>query len=131
MSRAAQILQRLIGAMFLVAGISKFFPYLEDPYVVLIAAQRANADGPLALLSDFALTGAVWIIPLVGAVMIVTGALQLSDRGPVIAACLVQIAMMLMFVAMLRAAFPAIWLIDGVIALGELIVIGRRMGWLR
>jgi len=107
------IVQRLLGTLFLLAGIGKFSTRIENPYQILEQAQAANLQSWTSTLSTQAVDSAAWLIPLIGICMIMTGVFQLINRGPLRLCAAVQLGMIAAFVTLLWRAFPAIIVIDG------------------
>ncbi len=126
MNRMALSIQRLIGALFLIAGIGKFSTAIEDPYLVLEQARISNLHTWLAPLSEFAVAQEQWLIPLIGTTMILTGVVLLANRGPVRLSVIIMICMVLIFVMMLWRAYPQIFLIDGLMIAALIYILQKR-----
>lgn len=110
-----RLLRRVVGLLFLLAGVAKFLSWPESPYALLRAAQAANAGHWIAPLSGIAVALAPVLIPAIGLAMVLSGLGQIFDVG-LRAAAGAQFTMMACFVLLLHRAFPAVLLTDGVIA---------------
>ncbi len=126
MNRITLSLQRLIGVLFLIAGIGKFSTAIEDPYLVLEQARISNLHTWLAPLSAFAVVQEKWLIPLIGTTMILTGIALLANRGPVRLSIIILICMVILFVMMLWRAYPQIFIIDGLIITALFYLLRKR-----
>ena len=104
--------QRVLGVVFLVAGVAKFFPQIEDVGGVLSNAAAANHGTLLAPASDLFATHHVFMTVLVAVAMIATGAVQLLDRGFIRAASTGQILMCVCFSTFIFRSIPQVVLVD-------------------
>ncbi|MFG2681650.1 DUF6041 domain-containing protein [Streptomyces sp. NPDC048392] len=107
------ILQRVVGALYILAGIGKFFPRLESVEGRLTDASEANRgtviSGPVDWL-DRHPTGVMWFV---ATVMVAAGlALLWNRRGLVIAALYGQLLMLVLFVVILVSSVPEILVMD-------------------
>jgi hypothetical protein len=123
------ILQRVVGVLYIVAGIGKFFPEIESVEQRLDEAAEAN-DG-VAVLGGFTnwLDGhPTGVTVFVAAAMVVSGLVLLRNRELVLAALYGQLLMLVCFVLILVGSVPQILVLDAAFfAAGiYLIVVHRR-----
>ncbi|MFA3875975.1 DUF6041 domain-containing protein [Streptomyces sp. MMCC 100] len=107
------ILQRIVGALYVLAGTGKFFPQLESVEGRLDDASEANEgtviSGPVDWL-DRHPTGVMWFVAVA---MVAAGlALLWNRRGLVIAALYGQLLMLVLFVVILVSSVPEILVMD-------------------
>ncbi|MFE9701783.1 DUF6041 domain-containing protein [Streptomyces sp. NPDC005930] len=107
------ILQRVVGALYILAGIGKFFPQLESVEGRLDDASQANRgtvlSGPVDWL-DRHPTGVMWGV---AAAMVAAGlALLWNRRSFVVAALYGQLLMLVLFVVILVSSVPEILVMD-------------------
>ncbi|MFE1587742.1 DUF6041 domain-containing protein [Streptomyces sp. NPDC058737] len=107
------ILQRIVGALYILAGIGKFFPQLESVEGRLDDASEANQAGVISGFVDWLdghPTGVMWFVAVA---MVAAGvALLWNRRGLVIAALYGQLLMLVMFVIILVSSVPQILVMD-------------------
>lgn len=117
------LLQRVLGAAYVVAGFAKFVPRVEDVGEVLRTAAAANVGTPLEGLSA-ALAGHAEAVKLfVAAAMLASGAVQLLDRGLVRAASAGQLLMLFCFSTIIHRSVPGILPVDALFAAAAVVVI--------
>ncbi len=104
----AVAVRRLLGTVFLIAGVSKFFNAFEDVPGRLAAAAQANALSILSGPSQWLCAHAGLVAAAVGAIMVFTGGWQLlGARGFRLAGAL-QLLMLLCFSLILHRAYPLV-----------------------
>ncbi|MFI1757784.1 DUF6041 domain-containing protein [Streptomyces sp. NPDC020571] len=107
------ILQRVVGALYILAGIGKFFPQLESVEGRLDDASEANRgtviSGPVDWL-DRHPAAVMWFVAVA---MVAAGvALLWNHRRLVIAALYGQLLMLVLFVVILVSSVPEILVMD-------------------
>ncbi|MEV0440547.1 DUF6041 domain-containing protein [Streptomyces spectabilis] len=115
MSGRNLLLQRILGVLYALAGIAKFFPRAESVEDRLDAAAEANEGlAVIGPLSDRLAAHPTAVATLVGVAMFTGGAVLVANRNRrlVIAALWAQLAMLACFVAVLVTSVPAILLFD-------------------
>ncbi len=122
-----KFIQKLLGAAFIIAGIGKFFKFIENPYQVLTIGHAANIDSFLEPYSAWIISNGNFIIALVGITMLTTGLIQFFNYKAVTAASIIQILMLAGFMLYLHRAIPAIFLIDGVFIVGIVFVLRQKI----
>ncbi|MFB7657277.1 MULTISPECIES: DUF6041 domain-containing protein [unclassified Streptomyces] len=107
------ILQRVVGALYILAGIGKFFPQLESVEGRLDDASEANRGTVISDPVDWLArhpTGVMWFVALA---MVAAGlALLWNRRALVIAALYGQLLMLVLFVVILVSSVPQILVLD-------------------
>lgn len=113
MSGRALLLQRIVGCLYILAGIAKFFPQIESVEKRLDDAAKANEDTVMEAATDWLAgypTGVMWFV---AAAMVAAGVAMLWNRRPqVVAALYGQLLMMLCFIAVLVLSAPQILVLD-------------------
>lgn len=95
------VMQRVLGAIFLLAGVLKFSPVPEDVPLSLRQMALANAGTWLAPASEWCASHPFVIQVIVGVGMTAAGLVYLLDRGPVRAAAIGLSTMLLCFIVFL------------------------------
>lgn len=104
MANSSKILlnsQRVLGAMYCLAGVLKFSPFPEDVAAVLRQMAAANAGTWLAVPSDWLAAHPMVVKVWVGLAMTLAGIVYLRNRGPVRAAAIGLSIMLLCFIVFL------------------------------
>ncbi|WP_371525592.1 DUF6041 domain-containing protein [Streptomyces sp. NBC_01283] len=113
MSGRALLLQRIVGCLYIVAGIAKFFPRIESVETRLDNAAESNTDTFMEGATDWLArhpTGVMWFVALT---MVAAGAAMLwNQRALVVAALYGQLLMLVSFVAILVTSEPQILVLD-------------------
>lgn len=113
MSGRALLLQRIVGCLYILAGIAKFFPQIESVEKRLDDAAKANENTVMEAATDWLAdypTGVMWFV---AAAMVAAGVAMLWNRRPLVVAALYgQLLMMLCFVAVLVLSAPQILVLD-------------------
>jgi hypothetical protein len=107
------ILQRIVGVLYIIAGVLKFFPEIESVEQRLDDAADANHD--IAVIGDFTDWLAEYpagVTVFVSAAMITNGLVLIRNRELVVAALYGQLVMLVSFVVVLVASVPQILLLD-------------------
>ncbi|AXG81402.1 DUF6041 domain-containing protein [Streptomyces paludis] len=107
------ILQRIVGVLYVIAGIGKFFPEIESVEERLNGAADGN-DG-IALVGPFTdwLAGhPTGVTVFVAAAMAVSGVVLILDRILVVAALYGQLLMLVCLVVILVSSVPQILVLD-------------------
>ena len=110
--RRARRVQQVLGVIYLIAGIAKFVPALEDVPQRLASAAAANAGTALAGVSDWLAARPAAVTLFVATAMCTSGIALLLDRVLVSAALVGQICMLLCFSAILHRAVPPVVVVD-------------------
>lgn len=123
------ILQRVVGVLYIIAGVGKFFPEVESVEQRLNDAADANHD--IAVLGDFTdwlAESPTAVTVFVAAAMVVSGLVLIRNRELVLAALYGQLLMLVLFVIILVGSVPEILLLDAAFfaAAVLLIVVHRR-----
>ncbi|WP_338896090.1 DUF6041 domain-containing protein [Streptomyces sp. TG1A-60] len=129
MTRRNLLLQRIVGVLYIIAGIGKFFPQIESVEQRLDDAADAN-DG-VAVLGSFTEWLAQYpmgVAVFVAVTMIVSGAVLIRNRRLVVAALYGHLLMMVCFVIILVSSVPQILVLDAAffVAAVYLLVLHRR-----
>ncbi|MCI3934235.1 DUF6041 domain-containing protein [Streptomyces sp. AN091965] len=132
MSGRNLLLQRVLGVLYVLAGLAKFVPGIESVEGRLDAAADANEGlAVLGPLSDRLAAHPSAVAALVGVAMAASGAVLVADcdRRLVVAALWAQLAMLACFVAVLVTSVPQILLFDAafVAAGGRLLLVHARV----
>jgi hypothetical protein len=123
------ILQRVVGVLYIIAGIGKFFPEIESVEQRLDDA--ADANHGVAVLGGFT----DWLdghptggTVFVAAAMVVSGLVLIRNRELVLPALYGQLLMLVCFVFILVSSVPQILVLDAAFfaAAIHLIVVHRR-----
>lgn len=123
------ILQRVVGVLYIIAGVGKFFPEIESVEQRLDDA--ADANHGTAVIGDFTDWLAKYptgVTVFVAAAMVVSGLVLIRNRGLVLAALYGQLVMLVSFVIILVSSVPQILGLDAAFfaAAIYLIVVHRR-----
>ncbi|MFK4107080.1 DUF6041 domain-containing protein [Streptomyces sp. NPDC019531] len=113
MTKRILILQRIVGVLYIIAGVGKFFPEIESVEQRLDDAADAN-DG-IAVIGDFTewlATYPTGVTVFVAAAMIVSGLVLIRNRELVLAALYGQLVMLVCFVIILVSSVPQILVLD-------------------
>ncbi|MGC9540712.1 DUF6041 domain-containing protein [Streptomyces sp. UG1] len=129
MTKRILILQRVVGVLYIIAGVGKFFPEIESVEQRLDDAADANHD--IAVIGDFTdwLAGyPTGVTVFVAAAMVVSGLVLIRNRELVLAALYGQLLMLVLFVIILVSSVPQILVLDAAFfaAAVYLIVVHRR-----
>ncbi|MCX4911602.1 DUF6041 domain-containing protein [Streptomyces sp. NBC_00878] len=129
MTRRNLLLQRIVGVLYILAGIGKFFPELESVEQRLDDA--ADANGGAAVLGPFTEWLAdhpMGVTVFVAAAMVASGAVLILNQKLVVAAIYGQLLMMVCFVIILVSSAPQILVLDAAFfaAAIYLLVLHRR-----
>ncbi|QOV34519.1 DoxX family membrane protein [Streptomyces ferrugineus] len=129
MTKRILILQRVVGVLYIIAGVGKFFPEIESVEQRLNDAADANHD--IAVIGDFTDWLAKYptgVTVFVAAAMVVSGLVLIRNRELVLAALYGQLVMLVCFVIVLVSSVPQILLLDAAFfaAAVHLIVVHRR-----
>lgn len=108
MLRVARI---VVGVFYVLAGLAKPFPQIEDVAEVLALASQANQGTVLAPVSEILAANGYLVGLAVGAVMVTTGLAFIFNRFVVVAAS-IQIVMLVCFVTFLYRLHNVIIWID-------------------
>ncbi|MDY7101480.1 MAG: DUF6041 domain-containing protein [Actinomycetota bacterium] len=107
--------RRLIGGVFVVAGLGKFSDRIEDLPATLDAAAAANAAGPLSRPTGWLASRPRTVALVVGVPMVATGVAQLSGRSSRLAAA-TQLGLLAGFSLFLHGSHPAVLPVDAAFA---------------
>ncbi|MFJ9538353.1 DUF6041 domain-containing protein [Streptomyces sp. NPDC101225] len=113
MTKRILILQRVVGVLYIIAGVGKFFPQLESVEKRLDDA--ADANHGIAVIGDFTEWLAKYpmgVTVFVAAAMIGSGLVLIRNRELVLPALYGQLAMLVCFVIVLVASVPQILVLD-------------------
>ena len=122
------VIQKVLGASFIIAGIGKFFRFIEDPFQTLAIGHAANIDSFIEPYSNWVMSNDNFIVILVGMTMLITGIIELFNLKFIISACSIQLLMLSCFITFLHRAIPTIFVIDGLFIVGIAIVIKKQLG---
>lgn len=113
MTRRNLILQRTVGVLYVIAGIGKFFPQIESVEERLDDAADAN-DGAavIAPFTEWLAKYPMGVTVFVAAAMVLSGAVLIRNRGPVVSALYGQLLMLVCFVVVLVSSVPQILVLD-------------------
>lgn len=124
----ALVLQKINGAVYVVAGIDKFFYFFEDAKATLATAAAANSGTFLAPVSLWFFAHHRFVAGVVGVLMLVSGLLQLINRRFVLWASVVQGLVLMHFLVFLHRGFPILWYVDGLFMVALFVIIRGRLG---
>ncbi|WP_432192748.1 DUF6041 domain-containing protein [Streptomyces sp. bgisy027] len=129
MTKRTLILQRVVGVLYIIAGVGKFFPEIESVEQRLKDAADANHD--VAVIGDFTdwlAKSPTGVTVFVAAAMVVSGLVLIRNRELVLAALYGQLLMLVLFVIVLVSSVPQILLLDAAFfaAAVHLIMVHRR-----
>lgn len=113
MTKRILILQRIVGVLYIIAGVGKFFPEIESVEQRLNDAADANHD--IAVIGDFTDWLAKYptgVTIFVATAMIVSGLVLIRNRELVLAALYGQLVMLICFVIILVSSVPQILVLD-------------------
>ncbi|MFG2346872.1 DUF6041 domain-containing protein [Streptomyces phaeochromogenes] len=113
MTRRNLILQRIVGVLYIIAGVGKFFPQIESVEERLDDAADAN-DGAAVIgpFTEWLAKYPMGVTVFVAAAMVVSGAVLIRNRGPVVSALYGQLLMLVCFVVVLVSSVPQILVLD-------------------
>lgn len=120
------ILQRVIGVLYLIAGMAKAFPKLENVPQELRNAAQTNTNTLYSSASNWFAAHTTFMLIFVGLTMIALGVVYIWDRYLVKLAVLGNLVMLISFVTILHRLTPSIWLIDGIAAVLALLIYYRQ-----
>ncbi|MBU2711761.1 DUF6041 domain-containing protein [Zooshikella harenae] len=103
----------LFGTLYLLAGIAKIFPQVEDVGVVLKNAAIANQDTILSEVSHFLYAHELMMTIIAGVSLSLAGITLLINRY-LIASAIGQILMLICFVMILHKAYWQVIVMDSV-----------------
>jgi hypothetical protein len=106
------LIQRILGAIYIIAGVSKYVPALEDVPALLKQCADANANTFLASITTLLYENVAYTTALVAAAMISSGLVFILDRALVRAAAVGQILMLCCFVTIIHRAVPPVIVVD-------------------
>ncbi|WP_233221462.1 DUF6041 domain-containing protein [Streptomyces carminius] len=113
MTRGNLLLQRVVGVLYIAAGIGKFFPEIESVEQRLDDAARSNGDAPLlGPFTDWLARYPDGVTLFVAAAMISSGLLLLLNRYLVLPVLYCQLLMLVCFVVILVGSVPQILVMD-------------------
>lgn len=113
MTKRTLLLQRIVGVLYILAGIGKFFPEVESVEQRLDDAAEANDGAPLLgsfteWLADYPTAVTVFV----AAVMVAGGVALIWNRYLVVEAIYGQLLMLVCFVVILVSSVPQILVLD-------------------
>lgn len=119
-------MQRIVGCLYIVAGIAKFFPEIESVETRLDNASESNTGTFMESFTDWLAqhpTGVMWFVAIA---MVAAGAVMLwNQRALVIAALYGQLLMLVCFVAVLVSSEPQILVLDAAFFVAAVYLIHR------
>ncbi len=121
------LLKRIFGVLYILAGLGKAFPRLEDVNDILHQAVLANQGTVLFGISRWLSGHSSLVIVFVGLVLFFSGVCFLMDRLLVFTA-VGQILMLLCFIIILHRLYPQILFIDVPFLIVALLVIREQFG---
>lgn len=107
------ILQKILGILYLAAGIAKAFPSIENIGETLALAAKANEGSMVEGLSLSLANNSGLVSFIIGVIFVVSGLMLITNKGPVKKALGLQLFLIIGFVTILHRAFPGIWVADG------------------
>ncbi|AZZ94444.1 hypothetical protein EUZ85_28530 [Hahella sp. KA22] len=120
--KIVKILRYLFGALYVMAGVAKAFPQIEDVGVTLQKAAAANQGTWLAGLSEWLAAHAQLMAWVSGVALLASGLCYLFNRM-LVPAVIGQCVMLAGFVTILHRAFPQIVFVDLVFLIVALLVL--------
>jgi hypothetical protein len=131
------VVQRVLGVIYLVAGMAKPFGNAiapgvpEDVGEVLLSASAANAGTPLQPVTDSLAAATPLVIAVVTVAMVALGLVYLGDGPLRRTAAAGNLAMLACFAVILARHAPWLPLIDAGLALLAVLVFVRASRWPR
>lgn len=129
MTKRILILQRVVGVLYIIAGVGKFFPEVESVEQRLDDASDANHGvAVIGPFTDWLADHPTGVTVFVAAAMILSGLVLIRNRELVRAALYGQLVMLVCFVIVLVSSVPSILVLDAAFfaAAIYLIVVHRR-----
>ncbi|MGI0117427.1 DUF6041 domain-containing protein [Zooshikella sp. RANM57] len=115
----------LFGTLYLLAGIAKIFPQVEDVGIVLKNAAIANQGTILSEVSNFLYAHELMITVIAGVSLSLAGITLLINRC-LIASSIGQILMLICFVIILHKAYWQVIIMDSVFFIFALFVLKEQ-----
>ncbi|PSM42627.1 hypothetical protein C6Y14_15655 [Streptomyces dioscori] len=127
MTKRDLILQRIVGVLYVIAGIGKFFPEIESVEERLDGAADGN-DGVAVLgpFTDWLAEHPTGVTVFVAAAMVVSGVVLILDRYLVVAALYGQLLMLVCLVVILVSSVPQILVLDAAFFAAAIHLLVRR-----
>ncbi|WP_163833142.1 DUF6041 domain-containing protein [Spartinivicinus ruber] len=122
-----KILQKIVGIIYVLAGLGKAFPQLENVSEVLHNALLANQNTILEGVSEWLYLNSAFINIFVGIALFSSGLVLLINKSLVKAAIIGQILMLICFITILHKAYWQIFIIDGVLFFIALILLLNQL----
>ncbi|MDE1461508.1 DUF6041 domain-containing protein [Spartinivicinus poritis] len=107
------IIQKIIGIIYMLAGIAKAFPQVEDVKEVLINALEANHETILEPLTSWLVSHSTFITIFVGLALFFSGLILYLNKFLIKTTISAQIIMLICFISILHRAYWQIFIIDG------------------
>lgn len=129
MTKRILMLQRVVGVLYIIAGVGKFFPEVESVEQRLDDASDANHGvAVIGPFTDWLADHPTGVTVFVAAAMILSGLVLIRNRELVLTALYGQLVMLVCFVIVLVSSVPQILVLDAAFfaAAIYLIVVHRR-----
>ncbi len=120
------IVKKIFGTLYVMAGIAKAFPQLEDVGEVLRRAATANQGTILSAVSDWFAGHPIIVSVIVGVALVSSGICYLTNRL-LIPAAIGQILMLGIFITILHRAYWQIFIVDAVFLLVAALVLREQL----
>ncbi len=120
------IIQRIFGTLYILAGISKFFPEIESVEDVLEKAAMVNKDTLLEKPTLWMSEHHTFMAYFIGCAMITAGLVLLLNRFAVKPALYGTVLMMICFMTFLHSSQPEVFALDLPFILASVYLLVKR-----
>jgi len=121
-----RIARWIFGILYILAGIAKAFPELEDINEVLRVAVLANQDTILFEVSQWLSSNSIIVVSIVGISLFSSGVMYLLNKMLLIVA-IAQILMMICFITILFLSKPQILIMDAPFIIMAIFIIKQKL----
>jgi len=116
-------LQRLFGLLYMLAGVAKAFPSIEDVNEVLYKASIANQNTVYGELSIWLSEQSEWMTVFVAIVLFISGLVLFVNKGPIKSVIYAQLVMLVGFMVLLHNSHPQVILLDSIFIIAAILML--------